>query len=636
MINQNIEVTPRKGRHFLLEWHLWIPVLILAFVTAIFRLYPLDMQIQTYYFKDSWHLGKLPLWQLIYRYGNLHALLVAIHSLYGLARSFGSSRRYRIKRKLYLYLVLVLVIGPGLIVNSLLKDHWGRLRPRDLIEFGGDYRYEEPLTYDPASPGKSFPCGHATMGFYFYAVAFVYGIRKRKAWSACVLGATAYGSLIGWVRMIQGGHFAIDVIWAGSIIYLCSWLLWKLMKMDHEPLYLRDASSGSLKTWHKMLFVTIGLVIATAVSLATPYSTSQNLQPTPEQNYHLEISIRDANIELGFSDSLFISNQAQGFGFPSSKARLRTSSSRDSLSIVQNLRGFFTELDADIRVIVDTLHCESMLLSLDEGMVLLDLPETFQDRIMVQTSQLDVPHPQIVRSDDSARFRINSPVLKLKTNNAGQNWAVPQIAPKHIKEVNTMKKGLIVLLVILLIILVFAGWFIGRYNTIQREKVTVETAWAQVENVYQTRYDLVPNLVNTVQGAANFERETLTAVTEARASMGGQVNLPPEALSDPTAFQQFQANQAGLSSALSRLMVVVEKYPELKANQNFLTFQSQLEGIESRIRVERMRYNEAAKLFNQMIVVFPNNIIAGMIGAKSFQFFSAEAEAQKAPTVQFD
>lgn len=199
-----------------------------------------------------------------------------------------------------------------------------------------------------------------------------------------------------------------------------------------------------------------------------------------------------------------------------------------------------------------------------------------------------------------------------------------------------MKKGLIVLLVVLLVILMFAGWFIGRYNKIQKEKVTVQTAWAQVENVYQTRYDLIPNLMNTVQGAANFERETLTQVTEARSKMGGQVNLPPEALSDPNAFQQFQANQAGLSSALSRLMVVVERYPELKANQNFLTFQSQLEGLEGRIRVERMRYNEAAKLYNQMIVVFPNNLIAGMIGAKNFQFFTADTEAQKAPAVQFD
>jgi LemA protein len=181
-----------------------------------------------------------------------------------------------------------------------------------------------------------------------------------------------------------------------------------------------------------------------------------------------------------------------------------------------------------------------------------------------------------------------------------------------------------------------AGWFIGRYNKIQKEKVNVENAWAQVQNVYQTRYDLIPNLVQTVQGAANFEKSTLTQVTEARAKMGGSVNLPPEALTDPQAFQSFQANQAGLSSALSRLMVVVEKYPELKANQNFLQLQAQLEGMENRIRTERMRYNDSAKLFNQLIVVFPNNMIAGMINVKAFQFFQADNAAQTAPKVQFE
>lgn len=199
-----------------------------------------------------------------------------------------------------------------------------------------------------------------------------------------------------------------------------------------------------------------------------------------------------------------------------------------------------------------------------------------------------------------------------------------------------MKKGLIALLVVVLLIIIGAGWFIGRYNKIQKEKVAVETAWAQVENVYQTRFDLVPNLVQTVQGAANFEKSTLTQVIEARSKMGGSINLPPEALTDPQAFEAFQANQAGLSSALQRLMVVVEQYPELKANQNFLQFQAQLEGIENRIRTERMRYNDAAKLFNQLIVTFPNNIIAGFISVKPFQFFKADAAAQTAPKVEFN
>lgn len=199
-----------------------------------------------------------------------------------------------------------------------------------------------------------------------------------------------------------------------------------------------------------------------------------------------------------------------------------------------------------------------------------------------------------------------------------------------------MKKGLMIFLIVIAIIAISISWFVGKYNTIQKEKVNVESAWAQVENVYQTRFDLVPNLVGTVKGAANFEQETLIGVTEARSKIGGSPTLSPDMLSDPDAFSQFQASQAGLSSALSRLMVVVESYPEIKANQNFLQLQAQLEGIENRIRTERMRYNESAKDFNQKIVVFPNNIIANMIGVRAFQFFAAEEGAQRAPQVQFD
>jgi LemA protein len=183
---------------------------------------------------------------------------------------------------------------------------------------------------------------------------------------------------------------------------------------------------------------------------------------------------------------------------------------------------------------------------------------------------------------------------------------------------------------------VIAGSVISKYNTIQKSKIAVTGAWGEVENVYQSRFDLVPNLVQTVKGAANFEQETLTAVTEARSRMGGQINLPEEALTDPNAFAQFQAQQQSLSSALSRLMVVVEQYPELKANQNFLQLQSQLEGIENRIRVARMRYNEQVTGFNQTIIVFPNNIIAGMFNIKSFEFFKADEAAAQAPRVNFE
>lgn len=198
-----------------------------------------------------------------------------------------------------------------------------------------------------------------------------------------------------------------------------------------------------------------------------------------------------------------------------------------------------------------------------------------------------------------------------------------------------MKKGYTILLVIALIIIIAIVAVIGRYNTMQTKKVDVDTAWSQVENQYQRRYDLIPNLVSTVQGAANFEKSTLTDVIEARSKVG-QMTVTPETLNDPDAFAKFQQAQDGLSSALSRMMLVVERYPELKANQNFLELQAQLEGTENRVATERGRFNDSVKSFNSYIVVFPNNLLAGMFGMRTLPFFQATEEAQAAPKVQFD
>lgn len=171
-----------------------------------------------------------------------------------------------------------------------------------------------------------------------------------------------------------------------------------------------------------------------------------------------------------------------------------------------------------------------------------------------------------------------------------------------------MKKGLWITLGIVgvLIIIIFAvvSWGVGIYNNLVGLNEGVNQAWSQVENQYQRRYDLIPNLVSIVQGVANFERETYTAVTEARAKVG-QIKLSTDQLSNPQAFQQFQQAQDGLSSALSRLLVVSENYPQLKANENFLQLQAQLEGTENRISVERMKYNQIVQDYNTQIKRFP-------------------------------
>jgi len=199
-----------------------------------------------------------------------------------------------------------------------------------------------------------------------------------------------------------------------------------------------------------------------------------------------------------------------------------------------------------------------------------------------------------------------------------------------------MKKGFLILLVIVAIIGFMIGWVIGKYNKMQRANIDVQNQFAQVQAAYQRRADLIPNLVNTVKGAANFEKSTLTAVIEARAKMGGTVQLPKEAVNDPNAFAKLQQAQDGLGTALQRLMVVVERYPELKANQNYLNLQSQLEGTENRINQERRIYNDVAAKFNKLVVTFPNFIVARMFNIKSAELFKATEAAQAAPTVNFD
>lgn len=191
--------------------------------------------------------------------------------------------------------------------------------------------------------------------------------------------------------------------------------------------------------------------------------------------------------------------------------------------------------------------------------------------------------------------------------------------------------GLIVLLVI---ILGMSGC--GTYNRLVGLSQNVDSKWAQVQNVYQRRLDLIPNLVSTVQGAANFEKSTLTEITQARASVG-QVKIDPnKAPTDPAELQRFQQAQDQLGSALSRLLVVVERYPELRATANFRDLQVQLEGTENRISVERKNFNDAVQEFNTTAKKFPAAVFARIFGFSSRPYFQAQAGAEQAPQVQFD
>ncbi len=201
---------------------------------------------------------------------------------------------------------------------------------------------------------------------------------------------------------------------------------------------------------------------------------------------------------------------------------------------------------------------------------------------------------------------------------------------KIISKIETNMKTLLKIFSLILLIPLLSSCGYNKMVSLDEE---VSGAWSQVENVYQRRSDLIPNLVSTVKGYADFEKETLTGVIEARAK-ATSVSIDPSKL-DETSIAKFQQAQQGLSSALSKLMVVVEKYPDLKANQNFLELQSQLEGTENRITMERQNFNNAVKTYNTYIRKFPNNLISGMFGFEKKGYFKADDGAEKAPKVEF-
>jgi len=196
------------------------------------------------------------------------------------------------------------------------------------------------------------------------------------------------------------------------------------------------------------------------------------------------------------------------------------------------------------------------------------------------------------------------------------------------------RAALITLLVLAIAVVAIVGWAVSINNQLVRLEQDVNEKWAQVQNVYQRRADLIPNLVETVRGFAAQERTVLEEVTKARAS-ASSIQLTPEALNDPKALERFQAAQRELGGALSRLLVTVERYPELKSNQNFLALQSQLEGTENRIAVERRRFNESVRDYNTRLRLFPGSAVASLMGFRPKVFFEAVPDAATPPKVKF-
>ncbi len=335
--------------------------LIILFVLAVlsvilFRLINIDLTVQRMFFhsETGWFLKETPPWNWFYHYSNLPALILSVLSLVVFALSFNFAKFYRYKL-ISLFLVLVMIIGPGLLINSILKDNWGRPRPRNITEFGGKYSYEELLEIDPESKGKSFPCGHCSMGFYFMAFYFVLRKRKRILSYLFLFGGIVYGLLIGMARIIQGGHFASDVILSGILVYLTAAGFFYLFKLDKNIFPRSSFHPDPKRKLLNLIILILIIFLIIGVLTATPFEEKKNIISQLQKreydaiNYQLEIFQGDVEIE--FTNNFQINFSAHGFGFPQSDIDHNFTEfvRNDTLFIHyrQEKDGFFTELNAE-------------------------------------------------------------------------------------------------------------------------------------------------------------------------------------------------------------------------------------------------------------------------------------------------
>jgi membrane-associated PAP2 superfamily phosphatase len=410
------ELTVRKGRQFFLHPDFYVPLILLAFTTAIFNLFPIDIAVQRLFYSDSghWSTGNKLLFQLLYRYASFPALILAVGGLFLFIRSFrhGQGRRWRM---VGLFLILAMAIGPGLIVNSLLKDRWGRPRPRDIVQFGGKYAYEAPLEHDSSSPGKSFPSGHASMGFYFYTLYFLLRGRKARPARFAFLFATSFGLLIGLGRVTQGGHFSSDIIWAGGLVYLCTAIIFHVMGMVKNIWWQERAerSSWQLPVIYQVGIYLLGALIAALVFLATPFYRQSEyswVDKSPvDKPQAIHFAAKHLDLRIGVGTESMLRTDTSGFGFPGSKITFARDivarSGTSEVSIRQIKRGIFTELNCLANLSIDSLRAfsiqarvekgdinlsmkhfgntRSFNLEVGSGDITLQLPKPFQDTLRV-------------------------------------------------------------------------------------------------------------------------------------------------------------------------------------------------------------------------------------------------------------
>ena len=361
-----------------------IILLLMGIVTLVFRLTDADIALQRYFYspEKGWLLQYRPFWDFMYRFGIFPGYFLAFAGLIMITLSYWNVK-YIHYRNASMVLIFTMIIGPGVLVNLVLKDHTGRPRPREITEFGGAEKFVCVCEKGATNEGKSFPCGHCSMGFYL-AIPFLF-LRKRKkilAYTVLAVGV-GYGIIIGIARMMAGGHFASDVLWAGLIVWLVALFGYSLFRAG-KPIEIPVLSSSDQKKKARRITLAMGIllpIITIGLMLATPYISSKEFHLTNAE--FARIGPRVILFDLGNStvrivpDTAFrLDYKVNAFGFPNSKLRGHWTTG-DTCRYIFETMGWFTELKNDVRLKIPLADSCTFLVRINKGRIITDLPETY-------------------------------------------------------------------------------------------------------------------------------------------------------------------------------------------------------------------------------------------------------------------
>jgi len=381
LLLRDLAEEPCGPRFRLLRWVI-VPLLVLGVLTAFGRFTGFDLGAAKAIYSaggNFWSFGQIGFWQFFYHYGTIPAMIILLLSLAGYAASW-SIPRFRKWRRVFLFVVLSFAISSGVITNFILKEYWGRPRPRQLLVTGGHQKFEPVLTYDPSSKGKSFPCGHATTGFFFLGGFFLLRRHRRELARGFLIVGLVFGALLGLARMVQGGHFFTDVVWSGAICWFTALGMYYVLKLDRS--LVGSVSEKPMPVWLKIVTSLVAIGMITGILLGSPYHEDRDLFIVEEYaqegalDVNLTFSIGDIQIRGG--EKFHITGEAWGHGVPTSDIGeyfvVHDRKPVPYLVYFEEIGGWFMELESNLNIDLPWHRLRELVVNTGDAAVQMSVP----------------------------------------------------------------------------------------------------------------------------------------------------------------------------------------------------------------------------------------------------------------------